>query len=84
VRQFGNLIKDAKALVKVFIKTRQNPNPKKLNLRRSGVCLPFLGRGRSHATGTTDASVGTAELLANLSNKFWRRRRYSSSLYVHK
>ena len=54
---------------------------KKKKLRRSDVCMPFLGTGLTGVTGTTDTSEGVVEWLENLSNKFWRRRRYSSSLY---
>lgn len=52
----------------------------KSNLRRSSVCIPLLETGRADTTGTMEASAGAAEWLANLSNRFWRRRRYSSSL----
>ena len=54
---------------------------KKKNLPRSDVCKPFLGTCLTGATGTTETSEGVVEWLENLSNKFWRRRRYSSSLY---
>ena len=43
-------------------------------------CAEPFPRIRGRATGTTEASVGTAVLLASLSNRFCRRRRYSSSL----
>jgi len=49
-------------------------------MRRSGVAPAFLGRGWA-ATGTIGVSIGTAALLANLSNRFCRRMRYSSSLF---
>lgn len=55
--------------------------PEKKNLPRSDVCKPFLGTCLTGATGTTETSEGVVEWLENLSNKFWRRRRYSSSLY---
>ena len=52
----------------------QTSNPGWHSLRKS----PELCAGR--AMGTRGASVGTAEPLANRSKRFWRRRRYSSSL----
>ena len=54
---------------------------RKKNIRRSGVVPAVFGRGWEAATGTTGASTGTAALLANLSNRFCRRMRYSSSLF---
>jgi hypothetical protein len=73
-------MRDAKALLASF-NTDKTLELKKPNLRRSDVCMPFIGTGLTDATGTMDASAGVVEWLENLSNKFWRRRRYSSSLY---
>lgn len=46
---------------------------------RSGVALS-LSEGIGGVTGTIEVSLGTTALLANLSNRFCLRSRYSSSL----
>ena len=55
----------------------------RLTVSRSTTKLD-LGRGEvgceRPVTGTTGASVGTVAALENRSKRFWRNRRYSSSL----